>query len=505
MRYILGKHAMQYVEDYSIKEMGLPSLVLMERAALAVADAVAKRCQEHTRVLICCGVGNNGADGLAVARLLWQKNISVEVQVVGDLERSTQEFRTQFPITQGLGVSVGNLGLCAEYIKKEKYDIIVDALFGIGLSRPIHGEWRDWIEWINQSNAYVVSIDIPSGISADSGAVMGCAVRADLTVTFGYEKLGTAMYPGKDYAGEVQVCDIGLIETDFYGPHACTYEPSELKYLPERAARSHKGDFGKVLVIAGSENMSGAAYLCAKAAYRMGAGLVRILTPEENRIILQTSLPEAILSTYQTDPFTVNGLNEVLSWPNAIVIGPGLGKGDHVRSLVSYVLQYSLVPIVIDADALNVIADNPNMTMHLSYKRVIVTPHIMEMSRLTGRRWQEIRETMVETAVNYSRKTGAVCVLKDARTVVTDGRDDERFYLNTSGNCGMATAGSGDVLSGILGALLAVNMLPMYAAMLGVYIHGLAGDEAAKRLGTYAMMAGDIIESISQVTQMRER
>ena len=291
MRYLPGREAMQKIEEYSIRRVGIPSLALMERAALAVADAVSERCTPSSRVLICCGMGNNGADGLAAARILYQRHIDVEVLLIGDPQKCTEEFRTQYTIVTRLHIRTGTFADFEEYIKKETYDLIVDAIFGIGLTRPLTGMYRDLADRLNQADACRIAVDLPSGISADTGAVLGTAVKADLTVTFGYEKLGLAMDPGRQYAGEVRICDIGLLRRDPEGLWAYTYEPEDLKALPVRPERSHKGTFGKVLIVAGSKNMSGAAYLSAKAAYRTGAGLVRILTPEENRVILQSSLP----------------------------------------------------------------------------------------------------------------------------------------------------------------------------------------------------------------------
>lgn len=500
MRYLLGKEAMQKMEAYSIQRIGIPSLALMERAAMAVCRAVCEKKNANSRVLICCGMGNNGADGLAAARMLFQKKTAVEVLLMGKPETCTEEFRVQYTIVKRLGIRMGTFSDYEEYIKKETYDILVDALFGIGFGRPLTGSYRDLVDRINQSDAFVISVDMPSGIHADTGAVLGGAVRADLTVTFGYEKLGLVLYPGRDYAGEIRIEDIGLIRHEPEGRQAYTYGPEDLALLPARPRRSHKGTFGRLLIAAGSVNMSGAAYLSAKAAYRTGVGLVRILTPEANRTILQSLLPEAILSTYDPEHFSVSALLELCDWADVMVIGPGLGKENHVRMLVNYLLQYSQAPAVLDADALNLIARYPDMTALLS-GRVIVTPHLGEMAGLTGRSAADIQGNLPESAVTYSQTTGAVCVLKDARTVVSDGR--EEFYLNTSGNNGMATAGSGDVLTGILGALLAAGMPPYEAAVLGVYLHGLAGDAAREERGTYALMAEDILEGIAKVTKER--
>ena len=281
-----------------------------------------------------------------------------------------------------------------------------------------------------------------------------------------------------------------------------SYTTDALKNLPPRKDDSNKGDYGRLLCICGSEGMCGAAYLAAKAAYRMGAGLVRIFTPRENLIPLQTLLPEAIVSVYDSPSPDRGALLDALEWADAIVIGCGLGRSAASRQILSAALRYSDKPTVIDADGLNLISANPALKKYLSGK--IITPHILEMSRLCGLFVEDIKSGRETAAYEFSHKTGCVCALKSHRSCVADGSD--RVYVNNSGNNGMATAGSGDVLAGIIGGILAQNKSGSLSlsdtAALGVYIHGLAGDIAAEKLGKYSLMASDIIDALASVLRL---
>ena len=277
-----------------------------------------------------------------------------------------------------------------------------------------------------------------------------------------------------------------------------SYRPSDLAKLPTRPADSHKGTFGRVLVIGGSPCMSGAAYFSAKAAYRTGAGLVEILTHEDNRVILQTQLPEAILSTYG-DHVDEAAISSIVEKANAVVIGVGLGQSPAAKELLRYTLARVDVPLIIDADAINLIAKYPSL-LDLTSAPLIITPHLMEMARLCDRTIQEIEADKLLYATKVAEQNALICVLKSHETLITDGSgDDGAVYVNKSGNSGMATGGSGDVLTGIIAALIAQGMEPYDATTLGVYIHGLAGDAAAEALGEYSVMASDIIDHISAV------
>ncbi len=496
MRYLVSSNEMKQLDGYSIETMGIPSLVLMERAALCAVEEIEKRKPSGQRILILSGTGNNGADGLAMARMLTLHGHIVRVIVTGNKAHATEEWLTQFSVCKKMQIPIALEIPTSEEMKEARYDIVVDAMLGTGLSRDVSGKISDCIDAVNRSNAYVVAVDTPSGVSAETGCILGNAVRADLTVTFAYQKLGLALFPGTQYAGECVVRDIGILPQGLEEiiPTAFTLDPEDLADLPERPQDSNKGTFGRVLVVAGSKNMAGAAVLSGKAAYRAGAGLVRIFTPECNRMILQTALPEAILTTYAEDEFSMERMEELCQWANAIVIGPGLGVTPQTTRFLRYILQYGQVPTVVDADALNILVQTPDL-MELLREDCILTPHLGEMSRLTDTPVPEIRADAVGFAREYAEENGITLVQKDARTVVAFS-DGSPSYVNLCGNSGMSTGGSGDVLSGVLGGLLAGGLTPKQAASYGVLLHAAAGDRAAAKKGERAMLAGDILESL---------
>jgi len=396
------------------------------------------------------------------------------------------------------------------------YTVLVDAIFGIGLDRPAEGKYAKTIQCMNEFQGYVFAVDIPSGISADNGQVLGTAVRADVTITFGIEKIGQLLYPGSLHTGKLIVSDIGFppsaLET--VSSNALFYDESDLFSLPRRAAYSNKGTYGRVVIIAGSANMSGAAFLSAKAAYRMGAGLVQIVTPQENRSILQMQLPEAILTTYDAAGLDKESerlkIIAAVSGADAIVLGPGIGKSDAARSIVDLVLENSPIPLIVDADALNILSDRFNeaaLAGNDACARIgavaatvpagsILTPHLKELARLLDQDLAGIKADLLGAADLCTADSDLTFVMKDARTVVA--HQDER-YINATGNNGMATGGSGDALTGIIAGLLAQGLAPSEAAKLGVYIHGLAGDIAARDKSEYSLMASDLIEALPAV------
>lgn len=518
MEYLVNAIQAKNIDQYAIHTIGIPSIVLMERAALCVYEQAIKMVRpEDGRILVVCGTGNNGADGIAAARMLSFADYQVELLYVGNVQNASEEWKQQNQIIQNLKLSVKTVNSLAngEYIKRGEYALILDAIFGIGLAREITGVFRTVIEQINTSQTKVLSVDIPSGVAADTGMVLGCAVRADATVTFGFHKMGIVLYPGADYSGKVIVKDIGFVPgaLDYAKLDAYTLDESDLtEFIKLRPSNSHKGTFGRILIIAGSENMAGAAYLSAKAAYRMGAGLVRIYTPETNRMILQSLLPEAILTTYPSQSFDGSIQKEVLDWADCIVFGPGIGREAYVETMLKVVLYDCSAPIVLDADGLRVLASSEDLQLSMTMQqvgrnRVIVTPHLGEMSALIEESVDKIQENKVLAARNFADKWHCVCVLKDARTVVAQPMK-ERYFVNHLGNSGMATAGSGDVLTGIIVALLAQGYDMGQAASLGVLIHAIAGDRAARQLGERAVMASDMIEALTflrEICDVRER
>lgn len=499
MNYVLNAGEMKQADANTMGHYGMLSAVLMERAALGVFEEIERRFPdaEHTSVLIACGAGNNGGDGFALARLLFLKGYEVTILFAGREEKCTEETRRQMEIARRYGVPM------AAELPDRSYDILADALFGIGLCRAIEGSYRALIEEMNGRDAYRIAVDIASGVSADSGAVLGTAFRADLTVTFGFAKCGQLLYPGADYSGEVTVKDIGIDPFSLLDtiPAVRMPERKDLCLLPERRSDSNKGSYGRVLIFAGSKNMAGAAAFAARSAYAAGAGLVRIVTAEENRTVLQTLVPEAILTSYteKTDPDAL--VRSLLSWGTAVVAGPGLGTSDWARDLLETLLRAVTVPCVLDADALNLLAAN-QMPLDGGKAPLILTPHVGEMSRLTGMSITKIKEDPIHVTAAFASSKKAIVVLKDARTV--SALPDRTAFLNVYGNHGMATGGSGDVLSGIIGGLLAQGCSAKTAAPIGVLLHALAGDAAADRVGRRSLTATDLIDGIREVLRKYE-
>lgn len=496
MRYLPTGEWMQKADSYTINEIGIPSMVLMERAALSAVWVMEREEIDLGKTLVFCGSGNNGGDGFAIARLLKEKGYDVTAVFVGHETSMSPDCISQRKIAENCGVPV------VTTVSHEEYTTIVDAVFGVGLNREITGDYFDVIEEMNRLEGKKVAVDIPSGISSSTGKVLGCAFRADLTVTFQCEKLGLVLHPGHVYAGKTVTVDIGISRKLFEKAEnmSYTFEKKDLPaLLPRRQANSHKGTYGKVLMITGSKGMSGAAYLSAKAAYISGAGLVQIYTAEENRIILQQLLPEAIISTYTE--FQEEKLKSLLSWADVVCIGCGLGQNRISEQILKTTLESVKVPCVVDADGLNLLSCHLEL-LPKEDRPVVLTPHMKEMSGLLGCSVGELAEERFKRVRDFTEKYGVVCVLKDARTIVM--RRESQIFVNTAGNSSMAKAGSGDVLAGVTTGLLAQHMEAYDAAVLGVYLHACGGDEAKAGKGSYSVLAEDLIAGIACCTKKAE-
>ena len=395
-------------------------------------------------------------------------------------------------------------------------DWIVDSFFGIGLTRNVEGIVRQLILRVNEAHdkngVHVVSVDIPSGIHPDNGKVMGCAVHADVTVTFSTLKAGLLLYPGRDYAGQIIVANIGipsgippLERTKWF----TIDQEDAAELLPHRYRRSHKGTYGRLVVAAGCKNMTGAAALSAKAAYRVGTGLVDVMIPKTVRSVIQSLLPEAIITPYEiirenvdhgsmVDPQDLGTVRESIAIASAVLMGPGWSQVPYVVELMGHILDTipEEMPIVLDADALNILSSHEELAQKVRDHggRTILTPHLGEASRLLKRPVSEIAEDPVTAVQDLVERFNASVALKDAMTLV--GSPDGRLYFNRTGNHGMATAGSGDVLAGVIGGLAAEGLEPFEAAYLGVYLHGAAGDQEALIKGQYGLTASDILDGI---------
>ena len=490
MIYLPTGEQMRRADLYTIEEIGVPSMVLMERAALEVVRCMEEEQLDFRNVLVICGSGNNGGDGYAIARLLHLKGHDVTIFFAGNSQKRSEENAQQAKIAAHYEIPViTNLGT-------EEYSVIIDALFGTGLKREVTGHYREVLCSVNQMAGKKVAVDLPSGIHDTTGARMGIAFCADLTVAIAFPKRGLFLQEGNVCAGKILTGDIGISsETFSEGTVTFGYEKQDLFLgFPKRKKNSHKGSYGKVLMIAGSKGMSGAAYLSAKAAYAVGAGLVQIYTHEENRVILQQLLPEAIITTYDT--FDSEQLEKLIQWADLIGIGCGLGKSDTAERVMQYTLKRALVPCVVDADGINILSKHMEWIEETN-ALIVLTPHMKEMSRMLQCSVKELIEQRMEKLHAFVERYKVVCVLKDARTLVA--KEHQNTYLNLSGNAAMAKAGSGDVLAGVIVGILAQQCEPYTSACLGVFLHGLAGDMARDKKGAYSVLASDLVAEISSV------
>ncbi len=506
MEYVLTSAEMKDADRAAINDYGIESLVLMERAALQAVRVVEEKYGSDIYVGVMAGSGNNGGDGIAMARIFQEKGIRAEINLIGDVSKLTSEMKTQLETARKLNIPI-HYGM-----EHTLYDVIVDALFGIGITRDIEGKYRKAIEAVNASKAKIVAVDIPSGVNADNGSIMGCAVKADITVTFACRKLGIMLYPGASCAGEVICVPIGIpgavTEHKRKGVVTFTDAKKDLQ-LPGRSPSGNKGTYGKVLLVAGSRSMGGACLLSALSAYRTGAGMVRIFTALDNREGLLKKLPEAIVDTYLDDGDSditqeeADRLTAGIEWADVVAVGPGISMSGKAKCILETVLEKNRKPMVADADALNILAQNAELLKKFEYGRrkddsdVIFTPHLGEFSRLMKYPVAEIKKDMIACCKMFTRSHDVSLVCKDARTVVA--KRGKLTYLNASGNDGMATAGSGDVLTGIIAGLLAQGLSGFEAAVMGTYIHGLAGDMARNRTSAYYIMAQDIIKSLKDI------
>ena len=490
---VLTAEAMREADRRTIDDIGIPQCVLMERAALAAYGVLEEDTElKGKSILIICGPGNNGGDGAALARILSERDIFPEVVVLGDSDKRSEGLKDQLKLLKKIYPQTE----IRETLPDAVYDIIVDAVFGISLNRGIAGIYADAVAFINKARSlgsYVLALDIATGIDAGTGQIQeDRTVSAHRTVAFGAFKAGHLLFPGAMYSGKVTLKDIGI-------PAAVMEEKARIHFfhdseiaLPPRQPYTNKGSYGKILIVAGSRGMAGAAILCAEAAMRSGSGMVRIYTDESNRQIVQTALPEALVTTYD-EHMEEEPLRAAIDWCDAIAIGPGLSRSESAGEILRFILSNADVPLVLDADALNILSRDVDMLAD-TREDIIVTPHLGEMARLTGIAVEEISGHLVSVATDFSKSYGVITVLKDARTVIASPKGD--VIINTNGNNGMATAGSGDVLTGMIASVRGRNTDSFMSAALGCALHGRAGDEACAALGADHMLAGDIIKYI---------
>jgi NAD(P)H-hydrate epimerase len=501
---ILTAAQMREADRVTIEEIGLPSLVLMENAGRQVVAAVESAFPDlaDRRVAVLCGRGNNGGDGFVVARTLRQRGIDVTVFVLGTLADVRGDARVNLEILGRLGLPVVEIAgeqqweLHSSEVRSSS--LIVDALFGTGLKTPLSGVLETVVDDVNSMGIPLVAVDLPSGMSADTHEVVGPCVQASLTVTLAAPKLPLVLPPARLLAGDLVVVDIGIpdgVIEGLEGPKVELLTREGVRLLvPTRRADAHKGDFGHVLVVAGSRGKSGAAHLAALGALRSGAGLVTVATPACVQAVvaalgaeyMSEGLPETTAGTLGAAALeAVERLDSTV-----IVAGPGLGGGEPVRQVVRGLVERARVPLVLDADAINAFAGEPGLLFAREGQQIVITPHPGEMARLLGISTAEVQSNRLESASNLASTHGLYVVLKGHRTIIAT--PDGKIFINPTGNPGMATGGTGDVLSGMIGAWLGQVKDPEAACLLGVYLHGAAGDLAADDEGQASMTAGDL-------------
>lgn len=512
--YLVSAKEMQEYDQNTIKKIGIPSCVLMERAAYAVAIEALHLLEniEKPRVLIISGNGNNGADGICAGRILNEYGILCDLCLLKEEPPYAEELQRQLSIASHYQLEQIN----AEDIVFEKYDLILDAIFGVGLNREITGNIKNLIQKINDSTIPVLSVDIPSGIDSSNGNVLGCAVKADLTVTFGFYKRGQWLYPGRAYCGKLKKARIAINETAFMNkkPEMFTYLSDEKKIdVLNRNPMGNKGTFGKVFVIAGRASTTGAAVLCASSALRSGCGMTLVLTEKENKTVFLQTIPEIMVETY-TSSENMQSVHEKmqkwLDWSDCIVIGCGLLQDKPAYDMLEYVLDHTKKSVVFDADALQLIAKNTLLQEKVracakrlgeSNQVIVFTPHPGELASLLNYDISKIKENREAAIHMLLEKYPVILVAKDADTLVC--QKDSALYLNITGNDGLSTAGSGDVLAGLIASLLVQNrnkeIIPFETVCHSVYFHGLAADIIAEKNGKSFLVASDLIEAYKYI------
>lgn len=518
---VLTAAEMRDVDRLTTERYGVPSILLMENAAARTVEALENRfgAAAGKRALVICGKGNNGGDGAAIARLLHVKGATVVALLLGRVDDARGDAQTNFAMARSLATPASSFRLVeiadAEQLRREAagtYDLLIDAIFGTGLTRPAAGLFADAIDFINElgHQLRVIAVDVPSGIASDSQELIGPAVRARLTVTFTAPKPANVLPPTCDYSGELIVGPIGSPDAliNQCGSQLSLIERGDVAgwlAASQRSPHANKGDAGKALVIAGSRGKTGAACLTGEGALRAGAGLVTIATSESAQAVVAARAPtECMTEALAETPAgavaheAVHHALELAATRDVVAIGPGLGSAEEsTRAFVRAIAMQRERPMVLDADALNSLVPWAENLRGSPEQPLMLTPHPGEMARLTGKSIADVVSHRVETAREFAVAHHVIVVLKGSRSLIA--APDGEVYVNPTGNAGMATGGTGDVLTGIIAGLLAQRLDdPLAATIAAVYLHGLAGDIAASRLGTRAMIASDITAHLGE-------
>lgn len=500
---VVTESQMREMDRVAIQERGVPSLALMERAGQAVANLVAERYRPR-RVAICAGKGNNAGDGFVAARILSQRGVAVDLFLAAPPDELRGDAQINF---SALPAKVRHFrDLEADHLRSlgPEADAVVDALLGTGIKGQVTGSFATMIEAINALGRPVVAVDVPSGLSPENLEARGPCVRADVTVTLGFPKLSLVTYPGVSFVGELVVADIGLPADlpETFGIRLNLLGAEEVRALvPGRPPDGHKGTFGHLLVVAGAFGMGGAAAMVGQAALRSGVGLVTVATHEKNLPGIEAHLLSALKKPLTSkkrwvlDLTAFDQLEPVLDGFDAVALGPGLGQDPATQRLILALIDRIRSPLVLDADGLNALAKEPDRIAARAAPTVL-TPHPKEMERISGRPVGEIQTDRVGAAQACAERWGVTVVLKGARTVIAAPTGEA--WINPTGNSGLAKGGSGDLLTGLIGGLLAQGLAPTAAALLGVYWHGLAADVVARSHPQQVMIPDDVAGALGE-------
>jgi len=496
---------MRNMDRSAIEQFGIIEELLMENAGLAAYTVILNEFgSQNKKFTVLCGVGNNGGDGLVVARKLHSMGAAPTVYILGNAKKYRGAAKKNFEIISKLPVPVKSVD-SVESLKQEvrSCDAIVDALFGTGLTRTIEGMYRDVIQLINGSGKKIFSIDIPSGINGDNGQVMGVAVKADYTITYGTPKLGNVLYPGFDHCGKLFVSHISFPPV-LHMKDELKVEINTPPSLPPRDPASHKGDFGDVLFIAGASNYYGAPYFSALSFLKSGGGYARLASPSSVAPFIAAKGSEIVfIPQEETEQGTISMKNKdrllnLIEQVDMVVMGPGLSLNEETQELVRQLAVLVKKPLLIDGDGITAISKKSDLLKERPLATVL-TPHLGEMSRITHVTVSEIRERKIELLKKESARLSSIIVLKGAHSLI--GYPDGRVFINMSGNSGMATAGSGDTLTGAIAAMLGNGLSLEDAVRTGVFLHGLSGDLAAKDKGEDGITAQDILDYLPMASK----
>ncbi len=509
---VVTSEIMRSLDKKTAESFGVKSIVLMENAGRSVAQTITKEfdAQAKNGIVVFCGKGNNGGDGFVASRHLINKGYHVDVIFFGKKEELSEDASINYTALSRITDVIHELKDISEFgktdINLKERGLIIDALLGTGIKGNVKEPYAGAINLINSSGLPVVAVDIPSGIDADTGAVAGITVRAKKTITFGLAKIGLVVYPGAEFAGDVEVVDISIplrLIKQTYIPYTlldCNYINSIVR---SRSYATNKGDYGHTLIIAGSEGKSGAAILSAKGALRAGSGLVTIAGPEGLMPVFETTVIEALKEPLAEtlsgaiDKSAITQAEKLLQTRDVVAIGPGIGTEKQTSEFVFEFLNRCKLPVVIDADGINIIAQNPDILLEINNENIVLTPHPGEFGRLINMNPKEVNQNRINLSMEFAKRYKCTLVLKGARTIIADR--DGGIWINPTGNPGMASGGMGDVLTGIIAGFIAIGLSPREAAIAGVYVHGMAGDIVYAYHKNSAVLASDLLERIPYV------